>query len=317
MAKIKRIPVILDGDPGHDDAITWIMAAADPRLEILGITTCGGNQLAWKTAYNAQRIAALVGLDVEVAKGSENPLMVKLNFDPKYHGESGLDGTVLPEPKRPLSKLSSPELMSKLLMEATEPVVIIATGPQTNVAAVLLAHPELKAKIRCISIMGGGIRNGNVTPAAEFNIIVDPEACQIEFMSGVPVIMCGLDVTEKALVYPSEWEVIRKMGNPVAKVVAELFDFFFIHLKELGHEAVTLHDPCAYLAISDPEMFTMADYYIEVETRGEYCRGATVADLNNTLHKKPNVTAVMDLDRSCFIKKLYEACESYQNWEVK
>lgn len=129
--------------------------------------------------------------------------------------------------------------------------------------------------------------------------------------------MCGLDVTERALVYPEEWEKIREMNGPVARVVAELFDFFFIHLKELGHSGVTLHDPCALLAITDPDMFTMKDYYIEVETKGEYCRGETVADINSVLKKKPNVRAVMDLNRDLFIKKLYDACAYFENKEIR
>ena len=204
MSEHKKIPVILDGDPGHDDAIAWVLARASRELGILAVTSCCGNQTIEKTTYNALRVCTLIGLHAPVGKGCPHPLLNDVMNAPSVHGESGLDGPALPEPAFEASALSAPELMAKVLRESPEPVTIVATGPQTNVAALLLAHPELKCKIACISLMGGGIATGNWTPAAEFNILVDPEAARIVFTSGVPITMAGLDVTEKALILPED-----------------------------------------------------------------------------------------------------------------
>ena len=204
MSELKKIPVILDGDPGHDDAIAWVLARASRELDILAVTSCCGNQTIEKTTYNALRVCTLIGLDASVGKGCPHPLLNDVMNAPSVHGESGLDGPALPEPAFAPSELPAPELMAKVLREAKEPVTIVATGPQTNVAALLLAHPELKGKIARISLMGGGIATGNWTPAAEFNILVDPEAAKIVFTSGVPITMAGLDVTEKALILPED-----------------------------------------------------------------------------------------------------------------
>ncbi len=316
MNEKKKRPVILDGDPGHDDAIAWVLASTIPEFDIKAITTVAGNQTLEKVTYNARRIAALLKLDIEVAKGRNRPLCGDLIIAPNFHGETGLDGPALPEPDHPLSSLSAPEMMAKVLRESEEKVTIISTGAQTNVAALLLAHPELKEKIEVISTMGGGLRNGNWTAGAEFNILVDPEAAYIVYHSGVPLQMCGLDVTEKALVYPEDWERIRSLHNPIAEVVAGWFDFFFIHVKSLGWAGATTHDPCAVMSLVHPEIFDIRDYYVDIERKGRYCRGATIADYNGRLGKQPNCRCVVDLDRQRFVDYLYEACASYEGWEV-
>ncbi len=313
---IKKRPVILDGDPGHDDAIAWVLAAASDEFDIKAITTVAGNQTLEKVTYNARRIAALLHLDIEVAKGRNRPLCGDLIIAPNFHGETGLDGPVLPEPRNELSKLSAIEMMEKVLRESDEKVTIITTGAQTNIAALLLAHPELKDKIELISTMGGGLRNGNWTSGAEFNILVDPEAAYNVYHSGVPLQMCGLDVTERALVYPEDWQRIRELNNPVAEVVAGWFDFFFIHVSSLGWKGATTHDPCAVLSILHPEIFTIKDYYVDIELSGKYCRGATIADYHNRLGNKPNCRCVVDVDREKFVEYLVEACAKFDGWEV-
>ena len=180
----------------------------------------------------------------------------------------------------------------------------------------LLTHPELKHKIRLISTMGGGLRNGNWTSAAEFNLLNDPEAAYIEYHSGVPVQMCGLDVTEQAIIYPEEWEKIRALHNPVAETVAGWLDFFQIKLKDLGWEGVTLHDPCAVLSLVHPEIFEMHDYYVEIVLDGEYTRGLTMADYKGTTGNKPNCTAVTGIDREKFVECLIEACSRFGGKET-
>lgn len=316
MENKKKRPVILDGDPGHDDAIAWVLASTVDEFDIKAITTVAGNQTLEKVTYNARRIAALLHLDIEVAKGRNRPLCSDLIIAPNFHGETGLDGPVLPEPHLPLSNLSAPEMMAKVLEESEDKVTIITTGAQTNVAALLLSHPELKDKIEMISTMGGGLRNGNWTSGAEFNILVDPEAAYTVYHSGVPLQMCGLDVTEKALVYPEDWQRIRSLDNPIAEVVAGWFDFFFIHVSSLGWAGATTHDPCAVMSLVHPEIFDIRDYYVEIETKGQYTRGATVADYSNMTGNKPNCRCVVDLDRQKFVDYLYEACAKYEGWKV-
>ena len=178
---MRRIPVILDGDPGHDDAIAWVLANASPMLDIKAVTSVCGNQTMEKTTYNALRICTLIGLNVPVAKGRVTPLIKDPMVAPNVHGQSGLDGPKLPEPAFEVSDMDAVTLMAKVLEESDEPVTLIPTGPLTNIAVLFLAHPELKNKIEHIYIMGGGIHHGNCAPAAEFKIQVDPEAADIEF----------------------------------------------------------------------------------------------------------------------------------------
>ena len=220
-----RIPVLLDGDPGHDDAIAWMLAATG--LDIRGVSSVAGNQTIEKTTRNALRICTLLGIRAPVAMGLARPLLSEALTAPSVHGVSGLDGPALPEPDREAAPERAPEQMARLLRESAEPLTIVATAPLTNVAALLLAHPELKANIAGISLMGGGLAHGNWTPAAEFNILADPEAADVVFRSGLPITMAGLDVTEQALLYPEDFARIRAVGNPVAETVAGWLDFFF------------------------------------------------------------------------------------------
>ena len=304
---MNRIPVILDGDPGHDDAIAWMLAKASPMLEIRAVTSVCGNQTIEKTTYNALRICTLLGIDCPIAMGKPSPLLAKPMNAPSVHGQSGLDGPKLPEPAMELSELRSVELMVKVLRESEQPVTIVSTGPQTNVAALLLAHPELKSKIGQISLMGGGIAHGNWTPAAEFNILVDPEAAKVVFESGIPIIMSGLDVTEKALIYPEDFERVRAVGNPVARVVADWLEFFYEFHRKLGYPGAPLHDPVAVVSLVRPELLISKNLCVEIETKGEYCRGATVGHDR----KASNARVNLGIDRDGFADLLVEAVRSY------
>jgi len=308
----RKIPLILDGDPGHDDAIAWTIAHASGKFDILAACAAAGNQTIEKTTYNALRVCALIGLHVPVASGCPGPLMAELKIAPSVHGESGLDGPPLPEPVFEPVKERSVELMAKVIRECDRPVTIVSTGPMTNTAALLLAYPELKSRIARVSMMGGGLNNGNWTPAAEFNILVDPEAAKIVFESGVPITMAGLDVTEKALVLPEDFERIRAQGTPVSDVISQWLEFFYIYHRNLGYDGAPMHDPCAVMALLHPEVFTMKDVYVQIETCGDYCRGATVPDWNGRLGKAPNVTAIVDVDRKAFCDRLVELIGRYR-----
>lgn len=307
----KPIPVLLDGDPGHDDAIAWTLARASGRLRVLAVSSVCGNQTIEKTTYNARRVCTLIGLDVPVGRGRPRPLLERPMNAPSVHGESGLDGPALPEPARPESELGACELMAKSLRESPEPVTIVATGPLTNVAALLMAHPELRPRIARISLMGGGIGFGNWTPAAEFNILVDPEAAKYVFSAGVPILMAGLDVTEKALIFPEDFRRIGELHNPVADIVAQWLEFFYIFHKSIGYEGAPMHDPCAVMALLHPEIFTMRPLSVEIETTGEYCRGATVGDVYGVTGKAPNATCLLGVDRAAFADYLVEAMKFY------
>ena len=307
----KRIPVLLDGDPGHDDAIAWVLASASPMLEIKAVTSVCGNQTIEKTTYNAGRVMALVGLDVPLAAGRNKPLLADAMNAPSVHGASGLDGPILPEPKRKPLELDACELMAKVLEESAEPVTLIPTGPLTNVAALLLLYPRLKSKIARISLMGGGIKHGNWSPAAEFNMLVDPEAADIVLKSGLPLKMAGLDVTERALVFPEDFQRVRALGNPVSRVVADWLDFFYDFHRRIGYAGAPVHDAVAVAALVRPELLTTKELYVEVETAGDYCRGATIADWNGQLGNKPNASCALDIDRKGFVDLLVEATATY------
>lgn len=309
---MNKIPVILDGDPGHDDAIAWMLAFASPALDIKAVVSVQGNVFCDKTTYNALRVTTLLGRqDVPVARGADKPLLGEPIGAPSIHGVSGLDGPELPLPAQSLSELSGVELMAKVLAESERPVTIIATGPLTNVATLLNAYPHLKEKIERISLMGGGILSGNWTPAAEFNILVDPEAAKAVFDSGVPIIMSPLDVTEKALVMPEDFERIRRVGNPVSTIVAEWLEFFYKFHRSVGYAGAPMHDPCAVAVLIKPELFSYVDMYVDVETGGQYCRGCTVGDLYDKSGRAPNVRVLMNLDRQGFVDMLVEAAKYY------
>jgi pyrimidine-specific ribonucleoside hydrolase len=226
-------PIILDCDPGHDDAIALVLALASPELDVKAVTSSAGNQTPDKTLRNVLRMLTLLKrTDIPVAGGAIKPLMRELIIADNVHGESGLDGPALPEPGFAPQNCTAVELMAKVLRESAEPVTLVATGPQTNVALLLNSHPELHSNIARIVIMGGAMGLGNWTPAAEFNIFVDPEAAEIVFQSGLPIVMAGLDVTHRAQIMAQDIERFRTVGNPVATTVAELLDFFMRVIKE-------------------------------------------------------------------------------------
>ena len=302
-----KIPIILDGDPGHDDAIAWMLAKASDKLEILACTSVSGNQSIEKTSLNARRVMTLLGIDAPFAMGREEPLHGEPIHAANVHGETGLDGPALPEPALEPEPVTAVELMAKTISASSEPVTIVATGPLTNVGALLILYPELKPKIAHISIMGGGLAFGNWTPAAEFNILIDPEAADVVYKSGVPLTMAGLDVTLKALVFPEDFERIRALGNRVAVVVAEWLDFFYNFHRSLGYTGAPVHDAVAVAALIKPEILTARDYYVQIETSGDFCRGATVADHYGFSHQPPNTHALVDIDREAFVDLLAEA----------
>lgn len=308
------LPVILDCDPGHDDAIALVLALASPELELKAVTSSAGNQTPDKTLRNVLRMLTLLNrTDIPVAGGAVKPLMRDLIIADNVHGESGLDGPALPEPGFAPQNCTAVELMAKVLRESPEPVTVVATGPQTNVALLLNSHPELHAKIARIVIMGGAMSLGNWTPAAEFNIFVDPEAAEIVFQSGIPVVMAGLDVTHKAQILAEDIERFRRIGNPVATTVAELLDFFMEYHKteKWGFQGAPLHDPCTIAWLLKPDIFTTVERWVGVETQGKYTQGMTVVDYYFLTGNTPNTTVMTDIDREAFVELLAERLGFY------
>lgn len=309
--------IIFDCDPGHDDAIALLLAFAAPeQLEVLAVTVSAGNQTVEKTLTNAKKIVTCAGAAPRIAKGAAAPLLRPLIVAPAVHGESGLDGPDLPQPTLREEEISAVELMRDVLQNSPCPITIVATGPLTNVAALLLTYPQLASRIEMISLMGGAVVGGNWTAAAEFNILVDPEAADIVFRSGVPIVMAGLDVTHKALVYPNEVEIIRGMGGKVAVLTAELIDFFSKFHLESGFLGSPIHDACAVAYLIKPELFTTAEYHIDIETKGTHTLGKTVADVMGNTGQPKNVTACMDVNRQGFLELLYSAMEFYRQKEA-
>ncbi|CAJ1910154.1 Pyrimidine-specific ribonucleoside hydrolase RihA [Aeromonas veronii] len=301
------LPVILDCDPGHDDAIALILALASPELKVLAVTTSAGNQTPDKTLNNALRILTLLGRnDIPVAAGAPKPLARELIIADNVHGESGLDGPKLPDPAFAPQAMTGIELMARCLRESAKPVTLVPTGPLTNIALLLAAHPELKPRIARIVLMGGAAGAGNWTPAAEFNIYVDPEAADMVFKSGIPITMCGLDVTHEAQVMDEDIERVRAITNPVAQCVAGLLDFFMIYHRDpkWGFAGAPLHDPCTIAWLLAPELFYGVECWVDIETSGEHTVGMTVVDRYGLTGKPANALVLLGLDRPGFIDLL-------------
>jgi inosine-uridine nucleoside N-ribohydrolase len=285
----QRPAIILDCDPGHDDAIAIVVAAHD--TELLGITSVAGNAPLDRTTHNALVIRELLGIDVPVHSGAVRPLIAEASPAAFVHGESGLDGADLPEPTRPLDSTDAVGFIIDTC-RAREGTWIVAVGPLTNVALALRAAPDLVSRIGGISIMGGG-SFGNRSAVAEFNIWADPDAAAIVFgdagSSGRPLIMAGLDVTHQFVATPERIERVAAIGGRLATVFADLLTFF--SETYVGrHDDIAgapMHDPLAVLALTAPELFQRARRHVAVETAGALTRGMTVID-NRTLTERPH-----------------------------
>jgi pyrimidine-specific ribonucleoside hydrolase len=302
-------PIILDCDPGHDDALAIVLAVASPVLRLLAITTVAGNAALDRTTRNALRVLTLLGrTDVPVAAGADRPLVREPWVPVEVHGDSGLDGADLPEPAVGPVAISAVELMSALLREAREPVTLVATGPLTNVALLLRAAPALHGRIAEISIMGGSLGAGNTTASAEFNAWADPEAAAIVFGSGIPIRMAGLDVTHQALVLPDDIARLDGLGSRAGRVFADLMRFFAIHHRDrYGWDGPPIHDAVAVAWLAEPDLVTSKRLHVDVETAGTHTRGRTVADPEGLTWRPANATVGLSIDRGRLIDLVVDA----------
>jgi purine nucleosidase len=296
------IPTILDCDPGHDDMVAILLAAAHPRIDLLAITTVAGNGTLERTTHNARAICSMAGIhDVAVAAGAPGPLVGSLRTASHVHGESGLDGAELSAADVPLAAEHAVDLMARLLREAAQPVTLVPTGPLTNIALLLRTYPDLASRVREIVLMGGSTGAGNVEPLAEFNVHVDPEAADVVFSSGLPVTMCGLNVTHQALATKAVLERLRGLGTPLADTVVRLLLFFRDRYRDIwGLPAPPVHDPVAVARVIDPELVRCEEAHVAVELHGTHTRGATVCDRFGLRGRTPNASVAVELDTARF-----------------
>ena len=300
-------PVLIDCDPGHDDAMALLLALASPELELLGVSTVHGNQTLEKTTANALRVLEFAGRgDMPVAAGAERPLLREPAVAADVHGETGLDGPDLPPPSGAPVGEHAVEFLAARLRSSDRPVTLIPTGPLTNVALLLATYPDAAERIERIVLMGGAIAEGNVTPAAEFNIWVDPEAAARVFASGLDVTMIGLDVTHRALMTGEHAERLRAAGR-VGTMVAELWEFysrFHRRIYDLGGTPV--HDAMAVAHVLRGDLVQTRWVNVEVDCASELCRGRTVVDVWGRTERAPNAHVGVEVDAGGFLDLLVE-----------
>lgn len=305
--------IILDCDPGHDDAIAILLAGHHPQLELLAITTVAGNQSVEKTTTNALKVCSLAGLrSVPLARGMDRPLVLPPRYAADIHGISGLDGPALPEAEMEPCDEHAVDIIIDLLLRSAGDITLVATGPLTNIAMAMLREPAILPKIKAISLMGGAIGLGNVTSAAEFNIYVDPHAAAIVFACGRPIIMCPLEVTHQALATEQVMSRLRSAHRPVANLAADLLGFFAETYRQVfSFPAPPVHDPCAVAAVIDPTLIKRKSVRVEIEMSGQWTQGRTVCDMYGSLGKEPNASVGYGLEVERFWELVIETILSY------
>ena len=303
--------IIIDTDPGQDDAVAILLALASPEdLDVLALTCVAGNVPLDLTSKNARIVCELAGRpDLPVYAGCDRPLGRDLVTAEHVHGKTGLDGPNLPDPTMPLSDGHAVDFIIETLRnEPGGTVTLCPLGPLTNIATALQKAPDIAEKIQEIVLMGGGyFEGGNITPTAEFNIYVDPQAADIVFKSGAPIVVMPLDVTHKALVTKPRNDAFRAIGTPVGIAVAQMTDFFERFDKEkYGSKGAPLHDPCVTAYLIQPDLFTGRHINVEIETQSELTMGMTVADWWRVTGRAPNATFMGDINADGFFALLTE-----------
>jgi inosine-uridine nucleoside N-ribohydrolase len=304
---VSRMPIIIDCDPGHDDAIALLLALASPEVELLGVTTVAGNATLDKTTRNALVTLELAGRsDVPVAAGSEQPLRRPLVTAEHVHGTTGLDGPHISDPSTPPHALGAVPFLVELLQAAETPVTLIPVGPLTNIARLLTGHPEVIDRIERIVLMGGAIGLGNITPAAEFNIFVDPEAAAVVFGAPIEVTMIGLDVTHHARLGPAHADALRQAGR-CGRFVAELLDYFIPNYRRrMGFDGAPIHDALAVARVIWPDLVSTELLAVEIDTTDGPSAGRTLVDRYRVTGRPPNVGVGMTVDSERFARLLVE-----------
>lgn len=310
MTMAPRKKIIIDTDPGQDDAVAILLALASPELEVLGVTTVAGNVPLALTSRNALMVCELAGRrDIPVYAGADRPLLKTLVTAEFVHGKTGLDGPTLPEPTMALAKGHAVDfLIDTLMREDSGSVILCPLGPLTNIALALAREPRVAARIERIVLMGGGgFEGGNITPAAEFNIYVDPHAADLVFRSGVAITMAPLDVTHQALTTRARVAAIRALGTSLGEAVAQWLEFFErFDEQKYGQEGGPLHDPCVIAWLLRPELFTGRDCHVAIETASPLTQGMTVIDWWGVTGQAANAHVLGGLDADGFYALITE-----------
>ncbi len=298
--------ILIDCDPGHDDALAILTAIAHTeKLRILGITTIGGNQTLEKVTTNAKNVLEFVQADIPLATGQSGPLTKELCIAPEAHGDSGMDGPYFNGEHYPVASDNAVLFMYEKIMACKQKVILVGLGPLTNIALLIKVFPEIREKIEYISIMGGGLDHGNMTALSEFNIYVDPEAAEIVFNADIPIVMAGLDVTEQAEITVAEIKALKDKGR-VSHLAYELLHFYNQSGRQFGFINSPIHDLCAIAYLIDPEIFAGTSYDVDVITEGK-ARGLTYADKRRATEGKRNTFVLEQVDREKFVHLLTDA----------
>lgn len=298
--------IILDCDPGHDDAIAILLAGSNPEINLLGVTVVAGNQTLEKTANNALKVVQWLGLDVPVIKGCPGPMVRKQMIADDIHGETGLDGHDFGEIKIKLQEDHAVNFIIDTILNSKEKITVVTCGPMTNLAMALRLEPKIKENIEEIVLMGGAYTFGNVSPAAEFNIIADAEAAYVCFTAGLPITMMGLDVTRKVQVLPEVVERMDKISNKAAEMFVNLMKFFNKSQKEVfGWDGGPLHDPLTVAYLIDPSVVTLKKMNTRIDIRSTDSYGRTNCDYFDYLGLEKNSNVAIDVD----VKKYWDIIE--------
>ena len=311
---MQKEKIILDCDPGHDDAVAIMLAAINPKIELLGITVVAGNQKLEKTVNNALKVCNHLNLDVPVFSGMSRPMIREQLIADDIHGETGLDGPKFEELKIKAEDKHAVNFIIDTLMNSDEKITLVPTGPLTNIGMAIRFEPRIIEKINRIVLMGGSYQLGNMTPAAEFNILADPDAAHIVFSSGVKVVMMGLDLTRQASATKEVVEKIKSLNNKASKLFVDLMEFFAASQKNVfGWSAPPVHDPTTIAYIIDPECIEVKPMFCEIELWSEKSYGRTICDYFGILKKEPNVDVAIKLDFDRFWNLVYENFKLYDN----
>jgi inosine-uridine nucleoside N-ribohydrolase len=310
---VERQPIILDCDPGLDDAFAILLAAASPAIDLRAITTVAGNHTVERMTLNARRICTVAGITgVPIAQGCDRPLLRAQIVGSDIHGESGLDGPTFGPPTVPVDPRHAVDLIVDLFMGSGGEIALVPIGPLTNVAMAMRREPRIVPKIRHISLMGGAWGFGNQTPAAEFNIVVDPEAARIVFESGAPITMCGLELTHQVVATPEIIERIAALDSPVGDMSAAMLRFYASTTSRRRRSfGPALHDPTAVAWLIDPTMFETEPMHVDVETHAEFSYGRTLVDVDDVLGLPRNVLVPTRIDAARFWDLLIDALAGY------
>lgn len=301
------IPVIIDTDPGMDDAIAIFLAFSSDKLDIKALTTVAGNIPIERTTRNALDLVGYMGKETKVSKGAERPLIRTLETAEWVHGKTGLGTLVLPESKAEIYNKKAWDTIYEEAQACDGKLQLICLGPLTNIAITLTIYPDINEKIEKITLMGGSSYLGNTTPSAEFNIYADAEAADIVFKSGIPITMVTLDATNKSVVYENEIKEIYSIKSKISDAVKELLDFnASFRRKSEGLDGAIIHDALAVAAVIEPTIIQKENYYVAIETEGKLTYGRTVIDINRSTKNTSNAEVSLGLDRERFVEMLKE-----------